>query len=116
MPYEIELTEDFKRDIQALRSFERRKVLDAIERNLHQEPTQESKSRIKHLRQLATPQYRLRVDDIRIFYDVVDDVVEIIAVIAKAQATEWLAREGIPAEPDRQPPREEEGHEDRNSS
>jgi hypothetical protein len=39
MPYEIELTEDSKRDIQALRSFERRKVLDAIERNLRHEPT-----------------------------------------------------------------------------
>ena len=50
------------------------------------------------------------------YYDVVDDVVEIIAVIAKAQATEWLAREGIPAEPDLQPPREEERHEDSNGS
>ena len=100
MPYEIKLTEDSKRDIQALRSFERRKVLDAIERHLRHEPTKESQSRIKHLRELARPQYRLRVDDIRVFYDIVDKVVEIIAVIAKPQAAEWLAREGIPTEPD----------------
>jgi mRNA interferase RelE/StbE len=100
MPYEIELTEDSKRDIQALRSFERRKILDAIEGHLRHEPTKESQSRIKRLRELARPQYRLRVDDIRIFYDIVDEVVEIIAVIAKPQAAEWLAREGIPAEPD----------------
>jgi mRNA interferase RelE/StbE len=69
MPYEIELTEDSKRDIQALRSFERRKILDAIEGHLRHEPTKESQSRIKRLRELARPQYRLRVDDIRIFYD-----------------------------------------------
>ena len=116
MPCEIELTEDSKRDIQALRSFERRKVLDAIERHLRHEPTQENQSRIKRLRRLATPQYRLRVDDIRVFYDVVDEVVEIIAVIAKVQAAEWLARAGIPAEPDPQSMSEEEGHEDRNDS
>ena len=100
MPYEIELTDDSKRDLQALRSFERRKVLDAIERHLRHEPSKESQSRIKRLRELARPQYRLRVDDIRVFYDIVDEVVEIIAVIAKPQAAEWLAREGILTEPD----------------
>ena len=55
---------------------------------------------IKHLRELTRPQYRLRVDDIRVFYDIVDEVVEIIAVIAKPQAAEWLAGEGKPTEPD----------------
>jgi mRNA-degrading endonuclease RelE of RelBE toxin-antitoxin system len=100
MPYEIELTDDSKRDIQALRSFDRRKVLDAIERHLRHEPTKESQSRIKRLRELARPQYRLRVDDIRIFYDIVGEVVEIIAVVAKPQAAEWLAREAVPTESD----------------
>ena len=100
MPYAIELAEDSKRDIQARRSFERRKVVDAIERHLRHEPAKESQSRIKRLRELARPQYRLRVDDIRVFYDIVDGVVEIIAVIAKSQAAEWLAREGTPTEPD----------------
>lgn len=99
MSYEIELTDDSKRDIQSLRSFERQKVLDAIERYLRHEPTRESRSRIKRLRELAHPQYRLRVDDIRIFYDVVGEVVQIIAVIAKSQAAEWLAQEGRLAEP-----------------
>jgi mRNA interferase RelE/StbE len=47
MPYEIELTDDSKRDIQLLRPFDRRKVLDAIERHLRHEPTKESRSRIK---------------------------------------------------------------------
>ncbi len=52
------------------------------------------------MRNLAHPQYRLRVDDIRVFYDIVDEVVEIIAVIAKSQAAEWLEREGILTELD----------------
>jgi mRNA-degrading endonuclease RelE of RelBE toxin-antitoxin system len=100
MPYEIELTDESKQDILALRLFDRRKVLDAIERHLRHEPMKESQSRIKRLRELTRPQYRLRVDDIRIFYDVADEVVEIIAVIAKSQTAQWLAREGIPAKPD----------------
>jgi mRNA interferase RelE/StbE len=100
MPYEIELTDDSRRDILALRSFDQRKVLDAIERHLRHEPTKESQSRIKRLRELARPQYRLRVDDIRVFYDIVNEVVEIIAVVAKPQAAEWLTREGLPTEPD----------------
>ena len=53
MRYEIELTEDSKRDILALRSFERRTVLEAIERHLCHEPTKESQSRIKRLRELV---------------------------------------------------------------
>jgi hypothetical protein len=59
------------------------------------------------LRELARPQYRLRVDDIRVFYDITDDVVEIIAVIVKPQAAEWLTREGLRSEPDTSTPGEE---------
>jgi mRNA interferase RelE/StbE len=98
MPYDIRLTEESKGDIKALRPFERQKALDAIEQHLRYEPNKESRSRIKRLRDLAKPQYRLRVDDIRVFYDIVDNTVEIIAVISKSQAIEWLAREGLTTE------------------
>lgn len=94
MPYEIELSDDSKRNIQALQPFDRRKILDAIEHHLRHEPTNESQSRMKRLRELARPQYRLQVDGIRVFYDITDDVVEIIAVIAKLHAAEWLVRGG----------------------
>jgi mRNA interferase RelE/StbE len=36
------------------------------------------------------PQYRLRVDEIRIFYDILDSLVEIIAIFPKSQGAEWL--------------------------
>ncbi len=54
---------------------------------------------------MESPQYRLRVDNIRVFYDVTGDDVEVIAVIDKAAAAAWLACEGILAE---EPPRPDE--------
>ncbi|MCU0490961.1 MAG: hypothetical protein MUD01_05215 [Chloroflexaceae bacterium] len=107
MSYTIELSADSKHDIQALRAFERRKVLEAIELYLRHEPARESQSRIKRLRELSHPQYRLRVDDIRVFYDIVDETVEIIAVVAKPDAAAWLAREGVAEIPDTTPGEEE---------
>lgn len=55
-----------------------------------------SKSRIKRLRGLSRPQYRLRVDEIRVFYDVAGGTVEILAVVAKSEAESWLAQFGSP--------------------
>jgi len=53
-----------------------------------------SKSRIKRLRKLTSPQYQLRVDDWRIFYDVVGGEVLIRGVVKKSDAAEWLAQFG----------------------
>jgi mRNA interferase RelE/StbE len=41
-------------------------------------------------------QYRLRVDDVRVFYDVANSTVEILAVVSKAEADTWLARNAKP--------------------
>jgi mRNA interferase RelE/StbE len=56
-----------------------------------------SKSRIKRLRGLSKPQYRLRVGEVRVFYDVTVEAVQILAIISKAQAARWLSRHGKPA-------------------
>ena len=71
-------------------------VRDAIERHLRQEPTKVSKSRIKRLRGLSHPQFRLRVDNIRVFYDVTETAVEILAIVLKSEAQAWLAAAGEP--------------------
>lgn len=94
MPYEIEFTTESLADLKLLRPIDRSKVIDAIETHLIHNPTQESKSRIKRLREMDQPQYRLRVDEIRIFYDVRENIVEIISIIPKSQAAEWLLYEG----------------------
>jgi len=36
------------------------------------------------------------VDDVRVFYDVTDITVEILAVVAKAEAESWLSQFGKP--------------------
>ena len=59
-----------------------------------------SRSRIKRLRGLSQPQYRLRVGDIRVFYDVTETQVQVLAVITKAEADAWLEEYGTPAKDD----------------
>jgi mRNA-degrading endonuclease RelE of RelBE toxin-antitoxin system len=75
----------------------RSQVREALETHLRYEPTKVSRSRIKRLRDMACPQYRLRVDEIRVFYDVTEDRVEVLAIVTKAQAESWLREQGTPA-------------------
>jgi mRNA-degrading endonuclease RelE of RelBE toxin-antitoxin system len=71
-------------------------VADALDVHLTHEPTKVSKSRIKRLRGLSQPQYRLRVGDIRVFYDVTETQVQILAIVTKAEAQSWLNEQGTP--------------------
>ena len=73
-------------------------VKDALEVHLRHEPTKVSKSRIKRLRGLSQPQFRLRVGDIRVFYDVTEAAVEVLAIIEKAEAQAWLGEKGTRAQ------------------
>ena len=70
MPFEIKLALEAEKDLDRIRSFYRSQVFDAIEKYLRHTPTQVSRARIKRLRLLESPAYRLRVGDYRIFYDV----------------------------------------------
>ena len=70
----------------------------ALEVHLTHEPTKVSKSRIKRLRGLSQPQYRLRVGDIRVFYDVTETQVQVLAIVTKAEAQSWLDEQGTPTE------------------
>ena len=90
MRREIILAPEAAADWKALRAFDRAVVRDAMERHLRHEPTKTSRSRIKRFKGVQRPQYRLRVEDIRIFYDVTDDAVEVLAIVAKAGAAAWL--------------------------
>ena len=70
MAYRIVLTENAWEDFDALDARTRATVREAMRVHLTHEPTKQSKSRIKRLRHLRHPQFRLRVEDIRVFYDV----------------------------------------------
>ena len=93
-PYENVLSPEAVEDLRALRAHLRALVQDAVQEHLRHAPTHESGSRIKRLRGLTRPQYRLRIDDIRVFYDVVGGMVQVLAIVPKAEADRWLERVG----------------------
>ena len=101
MRFEIILSPEAIEDLQGLRANDKAEVRDAIEQHLRHEPTKVSKSRIKRLRGTKRPQYRLRVgDDIRVFYDVTVNLVEVLAIVRKSEADHWLQQFGEPDERD----------------
>jgi len=94
MRYEIILSPEAIEDLHGLKAHWRATVRDAVETHLRHAPTQESKSRIKRLRGLSRPQFRLRVDEMRVFYDVSEGVVEILSIVLKSEAEAWLEKVG----------------------
>ena len=101
MRYDILFAPEAAGDLGDLKSNVRASVRDAIEQHLRHEPAKTSKSRIKRLRGFSRPQYRLRIgDDIRVFYDVAEKVVEILAIVLKSDADGWLEKQGESDEAD----------------
>ncbi len=98
MRYAIVLAPGAVLELRALPAYLRAQVRDAIERHLRHQPTLVSKSRIKRLRGLSRPQYRLRVGEVRVFYDVTTTTIEVLAIVSKTEAEAWLKREGTEGE------------------
>jgi mRNA-degrading endonuclease RelE of RelBE toxin-antitoxin system len=94
MRHEIIFAPEAAEDLKHLAAHYRAEVKDAIERYLRHEPMKTGRSRIKRLRGLSRPQYRLRVGEVRVFYDVSGSSVEVLAIVAKSQAEEWLRQAG----------------------
>jgi len=94
MRYAIILAPEAVEDLHNLDARHRATVTETIERHLRHEPQKVSRSRIKRLRSLRQPQYRLRVDEYRVFYDVSEESVEILAIVHKPRAERWLQRYG----------------------
>ncbi len=95
MSYKILFAPDAETALQKIRAYDRVAILDAIDRHLRHEPTRTSRSRIKQLRDLRHPQYGLRIDDLRVFYDVSENHVEVVGVVHKGEVAAWLNRWGI---------------------
>jgi mRNA-degrading endonuclease RelE of RelBE toxin-antitoxin system len=86
--------EEFKKFSARWRSILKLAMRDHLETG----PTRLSKSRIKRLRGLRQPQYRLRVDEMRVFYDVNETKkrVEVLGFVEKTKALQWLRDHGVP--------------------
>lgn len=94
MRYEIILAPEAVEDLKKLDAYERSMIRGTLETHLRFEPAKQSKSRIKRLKGLNRPQFRLRVDDIRVFYDLLGNRVEVLAIVTKDQAQRWLDQKG----------------------
>lgn len=78
-------------DMDALRKFDATQIADAMEKHLKHEPAKESKRRIKRLRGITNPDYRLRVGHYRVFYTIDDEAktVVILRVMHKDQTKSY---------------------------
>jgi mRNA interferase RelE/StbE len=94
MAFEIILAPEAIRDLEKLKANLRAEVRDAIERHLRNLPTKISKARIKRLRGVSRPQFRLGVRGVRVYYDVVATEVHILAIMSKEDAEDWLREVG----------------------
>ena len=94
MRYDIVLAPEALKAFGNLPAYNQAEARDIIERHLPYEPARIRKSRIKHLQGLAQPQYRLRIGEVRVFYDVTSQTVKILAIVTKAGT--WLAEHGTP--------------------
>ena len=92
--YEIIFAPEALDDLKRVPRADANMILDAMELHLRHAPELVSKSRIKRLRGLRSPQYRLRTDEWRVFYDVADGSVLIRGVVRKPDANDWLAQFG----------------------
>lgn len=96
MAYEIVLAPEAVEDLRALQANVRAAVRRALEIHLRNEPAKTSRSRIKRLRGVRRPQFRLRVGEARVFYDISGSTVEILAIVTKSEAEAWLRQFGDP--------------------
>jgi mRNA-degrading endonuclease RelE of RelBE toxin-antitoxin system len=92
MRYAIILAPEAVEDRKRLKANDWAAVREALETHLRHEPTKTSRSRIKRLRGIARPQYRLRIGELRVYYDVTGATVEVLAIVAKSEAQSWLTQ------------------------
>jgi mRNA-degrading endonuclease RelE of RelBE toxin-antitoxin system len=96
MRFAIILAPEAVEDLKNLKANVRTTVREALETHLRHEPRKTSRSRIKRLRGVSRPRYRLRVDEVRVYYDVSGSTVEVLAIVKKSEAESWLAQFGSP--------------------
>ena len=80
--YEILFAIDVEKDLKKFRAFERKAILDAIEKSLAYEPTKPAKNRKVLVNftppwDAEPPVWELRVGEYRVFYDVDDEAIQV---------------------------------------
>ena len=97
MAFRVTVAPEAVEDLRRLTADQRARVRAGLERHLRYGPTAVGKSRVKRLRKLTQPQYRLRIDEMRVYYnvDLVATEVLVLAILPKPDAEEWLSQVGV---------------------
>lgn len=98
MKYQVIVAESALEAFKKMDARWRSSIKSALLTHLQTAPKRESKSRIKRLKGLQQPQYRLRLDRVRVFYDVNDEKgrVEVLGFVMKPESAQWLQEHGVP--------------------
>ena len=87
--FHIEFKGEALAALRRLKAFYAQQILDAVESQLRFEPERTSRTRIKRLRGKQHATFRLRVGDYRIFYDVMESVVSVVAILHKKETPKF---------------------------
>ena len=79
MVYKIKITADAKQDLDYFKTYDKKVIVTAIKKQLTYEPSVETKNR-KKLRENPLATWELRSGRFRIFYEVVEDTVQVIVI------------------------------------
>ena len=93
--YQIILKPQAIEDLDKIQKYYASKIIDGIEIHLSYRPDFLSKSRIKRLRGKQESDFRLRIDDYRIFYNIdkLEKVVYILRILHKNETTQFYRKE-----------------------
>lgn len=92
--FEVVVQPTALQQLRRLRRVDATAILDALHRYLRHEPDRPNRSRIKRLRGKQDATYRLRVGEYRVFYDVGEGVVTVVAVLHKRDTVRFYREEG----------------------
>jgi mRNA-degrading endonuclease RelE of RelBE toxin-antitoxin system len=93
VPYQIEFAKAVKTHLEVLTAGQRSSVLDAIKRQLTNEPSKETRNR-KPLRPNPVAPWELRVRELRVFYEVSEGPPAVVQILAVAVKTREALRIG----------------------
>jgi mRNA-degrading endonuclease RelE of RelBE toxin-antitoxin system len=84
VPYEVRFSDEADEQVAALTARQRARLLNAVDRQLVHEPTNETRNR-KPMRPDKTPfiaPWELRVDEMRVYYDVEEEPKAVVVIAA----------------------------------
>jgi mRNA-degrading endonuclease RelE of RelBE toxin-antitoxin system len=92
--FDIQIVSSAKRQLYGFGANERIRILEAIEVQLSHEPLKETRNR-KRLRQNPIAPWELRINKVRVFYDVKENTVTILAIGTKHRDRLYIEGEEI---------------------